>query len=353
MYRRIDSLIRSHRLTGGHLVKDNAPVQACPAADPRPKPIMDAAPEPLPKYSIEATGKFCRVRVPEVSRGLQPRQILMAARPETELPASYRELMSAVLRCLTTLTIMFPESGSWFKAVKGGGWSERKFQEYFQKLAKLAAVGLGQDQLALAVLGLRELQQEIVARESARIKTGYMRVLGGWAVLFFTITTIVGYLDAKVPFLQAFDRHQDLLTMVTGSFLGTWLSFGIRRPTLGFEDLTRLEDDQTDPPLRLLFVAAMTVVIGLMMRTGVVKVTAGLLDTAALRDATDQAFLIGCICGLAEKALPSALSRRATEIIRMVGGADPPPAQPTSATISAGVAASAPAPAASSSVRPP
>jgi hypothetical protein len=274
-----------------------------------------------PGYTASIEGRFCLVRIPGPVGGVQPRRIELAPRPSTKMPAGYQDLFAAIMRTLTVLNMLFPQQTGRRLPWQRRDRSEQRFREYFDKLGGLALAALGQDQVPLGIVGLKQIQDEVVERESSRVKNGYMRVLGRWALLFMAVSGS-GYLICRAHDPQTIlHRYGYIASMITGSFLGTWLSFGVRRVRLQFFDLTRLEDDLFDPPVRLIFVAAMTLVIGLMLRTGAIKLTAGGIDTAALQNAGADAFLIGCFCGLCEKALPSALSHRTTQFIGLIAGA--------------------------------
>ena len=272
-------------------------------------------------YSASIEGKFCLVRIPNLRDDKQPRRIELAPRPSTKMPAAYQDLFAAIMRTLTVLDLLFPPQPPRRLPWPRRDRSEQRFREYFNKLADLSLTALGQDQVPLGIAGLKQIQDEVVERESSRVKNGYMRVLGRWTLLCMIVSATL-YLICRASDVQTMlYRYRYIASMVTGSFLGTWLSFGVRRVRLQFFDLTRLEDDQFDPPVRLIFVAAMTLVIGLMLRTGAIKLTAGGIDTASLQNAGADAFLVGCFCGLCEKALPSALSRRTTQIVGLIAGA--------------------------------
>lgn len=101
--------------------------------------------------------------------------------------------------------------------------------------------------------------------------------------------------------------------------VGAWLSFGTRKVVLSFYDLIRLEDDQIEPGLRLIFTGLLTHILLLMVATGVLDITVGTFHAFGFFASASVAFLFGAICGLSEKALPTALSQRASSILEGVG----------------------------------
>jgi len=230
--------------------------------------------------------------------------------PNTSPPDDYISLEIEIERTLAVLRVLFSPKRN-----------KEKFDEYFGRLAELAGAALEQDQVKLGRVALRAFQDEIVTRETAMVKNAYIQRLGSWA-LVFGVPAIVFYLYCRygpgVPDLL--HRYREFVSMVAGSFLGTWLSFSIRRQQLSFWDLARLEEDSLDPSIRLLFVAGLTVVVGLLFATKAVVVTIGGFNSAFLNSGT-AAVLIGCLCGIGEIGLPTAVGRRASEFVAVLGGA--------------------------------
>ena len=105
--------------------------------------------------------------------------------------------------------------------------------------------------------------------------------------------------------------------------IGTWLSFSLRRPVLGFADLAVLEEDRLNPTARILFVLGLTLVVGLLIYTKLVAIKVGEMGVDL-----HMALLLGLLCGIAERALAGAVSQRAREVVERVGGSPSvPPTQ--------------------------
>ncbi len=113
--------------------------------------------------------------------------------------------------------------------------------------------------------------------------------------------------------------------------LGAWLSFSIRKPTLGFDDLAVIEQDRLEPWVRLLFVAGLTLIVGLFFATGLIHIKAGGFGTDFLASAPAatlaqqgaaamRAILIGAMCGIGELLLPSVVNRQASAFLGALGG---------------------------------
>jgi hypothetical protein len=102
--------------------------------------------------------------------------------------------------------------------------------------------------------------------------------------------------------------------------VGTWLSFGLRKPIISFQDLRGLEDDMVEPAFRLLFTGLIAIVIAFIFDSRMVNVSIGLLNSADLLAHGSTALLIGMLVGVSEQALPGALTRRASQFVTEVGG---------------------------------
>lgn len=204
-----------------------------------------------------------------------------------------------------------------------------KLNEYLSALAGIAKVGLmnlDKSQTPFATLALAGLKDEFVAREAGLIKNAYVWRLGVDALV--TIIICVG--AAWFLGMRGFGPLVNFLWLWAGAATGAWLSFSIRRVVLGFSDLAVLEDDRLTPELRIVFVVALTTVVGLMFWTGMVSLTIGSFTTdlksagkSALELAT-AAFLVGAFCGIAERSMASAVARRADDFAVGVGKSSEP-----------------------------
>lgn len=199
---------------------------------------------------------------------------------------------------------------------------QRRFEEYQLKLKSLARVGLeGDASPDTARLALIALQNEILQREGPRIKNAYMRRLGLWALAFGGATAI-GYMVIRNNhgFSFQFATLKNLFLLWTGTMIGTWLSFGIRKPAITMRDLSALESDMVEPPLRLLFTGLIAITFAFIFLTGMVNVEIGSLNSAQLLAHGSTALVIGLLFGVSEQVLPGALTRRASQFVSEVAG---------------------------------
>jgi hypothetical protein len=238
------------------------------------------------------------------------------------VPADQLKFKAEVEDTLTTLQVIFQEKKIWKIGQSGKTPYQRQFEEYRGKLRTLAQVGLAGDADPNAgSQALKTLQSEILRREGPRIKNAYMKVLGTWAVAFGVLTA-VAYLVARnnSSFSLLLSSFRNTFLVWTGTMIGTWLSFGLRRPILAFDDLGALESDMVEPAVRLVFTGLIAITIALIFHSGMVHVSVGGLSSANLFAQGSTALLIGILLGVSEQALPGTLTRRAAQFVSEVGG---------------------------------
>jgi hypothetical protein len=208
--------------------------------------------------------------------------------------------------------------------------ADPRAEEYLDQLFGIAGIGLQSDpaQVKLANQQLAGFQEQLVSREAARIKNGYMRrflVYVLVAVLLLAVLPAVGVWLAQQlsneasAWVEAINSHRNFAILLIGATVGAWLSFGMRKVVIGFSDLAALEEDRLDPPVRILFVCGLALILGLLFVTGAVKLQIGGFDTDFM-GSVSKALLIGLFCGVSEQALAGAVGRRASEFMSGVSG---------------------------------
>ncbi|CDZ58106.1 hypothetical protein [Neorhizobium galegae] len=266
-----------------------------------------------------SSGSFFRVVIPPIGPdGRRPRYIEFQPVPYAKIPGNVAALQIEIERALTTLIMLFPESSP-------ENVIHEKYGVYFDKLAGIAIAGIGQDQTMLGGMALDTLKQEVVTRESGRVKNDYLKRLGVWAGAFgvlFGALSILGIYEFYPPW---FADQRGFFTLLCGSMVGAWLSFSIRKVELRFSELSILENDRLDPPLRLLFVAGLTLVVGLIFSTNLASITIGGLSTTFLA-ASSSALLIGIFCGISEQSLATTVGSKANDFMGLLAkSASPAP----------------------------
>ena len=182
--------------------------------------------------------------------------------------------------------------------------AQRAQDEYISKLRGIALVGLEGRQTPLAKLALKELKAEFAARVGTRIKTKYARWLAFWSGLVSVgLLLVYCFLQYKYPEWKWGQDHRIFLLAAMGAAIGAWLSFSIRQVEFVFEDLLLLEDDASDPPLRIAFVVILTWTAFLLFWLGAINVEVGGISTKpeVLKLSGTLSVLIGIFFGLSER----------------------------------------------------
>ena len=203
-----------------------------------------------------------------------------------------------------------------------------RYSHYISELADIARMGIrAVDRVRFANSLLEGFKSDFVSSECHFVKNQYVEMLGRHAL---TIGLALGVSYIIVEMIGThhgfFHEYKAFLLMAAADCAGTWLSFSLRRVTLGFTDLANLEEDLLKPTTRLLFVIGLTWVMALFIATkiidfriGEVQLTANLLHSGAI------AALMGVVCGISERALASVVSGHSDQLI---GGVSGPPVQP-------------------------
>lgn len=216
------------------------------------------------------------------------------------VPDDQIDLKSQAESTLASLKIIFEKN------------SER-FEEYYDSLFSLAKLGLeGSDaRPQIALRALQTLQDEILTRDGTRIKNSYMKTLGITAFLLgigpLCFVLIISFKNILIP---------KMLILWVGCMVGTWLSFGMRRTSLKFEDLQVIQEDKLGPGIRLVFSGVLTLVFGLMLYKEILEIKMGVFSTKMISSDSIVALLIGVFSGISEKALPSKISEQAGKFFK-------------------------------------
>jgi hypothetical protein len=205
---------------------------------------------------------------------------------------------------------------------KNPSTAQRRFAAYQIKLVGVAQTGLQTPaDPESAEQWLEALQSEILIREGPRVKNAYMKKLGIVAAISAAIAAGAYLILRNNPQLgQLLYAFRNLLVLWTGTMIGTWLSFGLRRPKVSFKDLGALEDDMVEPAVRLVFTGLIAITIAFIFIRGMINVNIGGLNSADLYAHGSAALLIGLLLGVSEQALPGALTRRASQFVSEIGG---------------------------------
>lgn len=185
---------------------------------------------------------------------------------------------------------------------------------YIEKLFDIAEAGLSINATEvypnLANKALKKLKEEILLRESSHIKNSYMKTLGYYAII--QIGLLIGL---QLVILWLTKNTISYIFVYIGAIIGSWISFGARKPNLSFEELSTIESDGLAPPIRLVYIGLCAVIVMLLLRTEIAVITINNLSTKSINNSIEVQLLLGVIVGLVEYQISEKLFKSANVIM--------------------------------------
>jgi hypothetical protein len=208
----------------------------------------------------------------------------------------------------------------------------RLFRTYYIRVYRLAQLGLEGTSVApdIADSALTIMIADLINDEAGNVKNRHMRRLGARAaalaapclLLYVLLRLIYSYWSGGTKFLYNLGVEAQLassfMILLAGCFLGVWLSYGVRTTTFSLDDLLITDQDRLNPLVRLLFAASLTVIIGIVISLPLVDLKLGDFPLTHLANLPMLAFFMGCLCGISELALPTAVAKRASDFISSI-----------------------------------
>jgi hypothetical protein len=190
-----------------------------------------------------------------------------------------------------------------------------KFEQSFRALLSLAQCGLvgPNAQPDIARRALVTLKDEIVLREAGKVKNRYLRGLGKYCIFMQLPGLIMVFVALYLTPVSIELKCFGLLWI--GAVAGLWLSCAYRKTKMQFEDLTLIEEDRLEPPVRIIFVMLITMFMGFICYKGGATFTIGDISTKAIGTDPIVAVILGGLFGFSEQALPSQLARQAASLL--------------------------------------
>jgi hypothetical protein len=261
------------------------------------------------------------VRLPDPTEGIGWQEIIFERIPDNPITPDQLKLKADIDPTLMTLRAIFRDKNEDARP-KTMTPIQQRYAAYQGKLLGIAQTGL---QIPAdpnsARQWLEALREDIRLREGPRVKNAYMMNLGVAAAGLAAVSAVVYlFLRNNPEASHLLYAYRNLFVLLTGTMIGTWLSFGLRRPKIEFKDLSALEEDMMEPAVRLIFTGLIAITIAFVFATRMVNVNIGGLNSARLLDNGSSALLIGMLLGVSELALPGVLTRRASQFVSEVGG---------------------------------
>jgi len=208
----------------------------------------------------------------------------------------------------------------------------RLFRAFYIRIYRLAQLGLEGSNVSpdIANSALTIVIADLINDEAGNVKNRHLRRLGARAlalaapclILYILLRLITAYWTGGTKILSNLGIEAPLaasfMILLAGCFLGVWLSYGVRTTTFSLDDLLVTDQDRLNPLVRLIFAAALTAIIGIIISLPLLELKLGRFSLTTLAELPMLAFLIGCFCGISELALPTAVAKRASDFISNV-----------------------------------
>lgn len=193
-------------------------------------------------------------------------------------------------------------------------------KNYIEKVLSLTQAGLVGDSVhpVAACKSLEILKEEILLVEGQRIKNRYMCSLGlsaiGLSIMLLLILG-VGFLLEENCDISFYSPSAKYLYCMIGTFLGTWISFGARKSSITFEELSLLEKDMMTPLLRLFYMGACSFVVFLFLNTGIVNISFSEISSFSIKEDIELQISLGILVGLVESKIGIKIYEKAKEVL--------------------------------------
>lgn len=248
-------------------------------------------------------------------------------------PKDQVDLQDKVQKVLRTIQVLFI-TGEAAEAAKGQAKARNhaQFRSYYVRLYRLAQLGLEVNNVSpdIATVALATTISDLIDDEAVTVKRKHLRLLGRDAIsvsfvcliLYILLMLTKTYWTHINSFLLTMGIQSSLaanfMLLLVGCFLGVWLSYGIRTTAFSLADLTVTDTDRLTPVIRLLFAGSLTLILGIVFAIPLVEVKIGSMSVTDIARYPMLAFVVGCFCGVSELALPTVVSKRASDFIKNI-----------------------------------
>lgn len=197
-------------------------------------------------------------------------------------------------------------------------------EKYILELLLIAQVGLMGEgsQPKLATKSITKLKEEIMIREAGKIKNHHFAQLGIKALIVGSVCVVLALIflalskDVTEP-LGFFSGNKvyAYLFIFAGSMAGTWVSFGVRKKTITFNELAVIEADRLNSTTRLFFIGVVSVIFVLFINSSIITFSIGDISSAQIMEKIELQLLVGVIAGLLGTQLADRLFEKASKVV--------------------------------------
>ncbi|EID0060391.1 hypothetical protein [Vibrio cholerae] len=177
------------------------------------------------------------------------------------------------------------------------------YVSYYEKvymLSDLAFNGL-KEQTFLAKNSLENLKRELVHEVGPRVRTALLFRYINVSVFPLVILSLLTIGIYNFQSGDVFEYIIKLMLVTIGSNIGCWLSLAVRTRSIEFEHILPILGDQKGIHSRIIFVMTFSVVMAILMKSGLISFNVGEFSSASIAINNYSALSFGFIMGFSEK----------------------------------------------------
>lgn len=193
-----------------------------------------------------------------------------------------------------------------------------EYLRYSNEILGISRVGLVGESAEprLAFSSLELLENEIINNLGTTFKNKYMINLAKAGIISSTIVTILLFVFFRIFGHENLFKIRDCCSLIwTGSMVGLWISFGIRKIELSIDDFEKIEKDQMTPYIKTTFIGITAIVFALSLNLEILKIEIGKFNTLNIFKNYQTALFTGIIAGISELSLTKNLYNKALKMI--------------------------------------
>ncbi|MFR8990442.1 MAG: hypothetical protein ACLVH9_04665 [Fusobacterium sp.] len=215
------------------------------------------------------------------------------------VPKESAQLYYEIEKILSDLKVIFKDN-------------DEELKKNFKLVLSLAQGGLagrtGNPQMAKK--SLNSLKNDILTVYGQKLKTKYIYNLGKTA-LFFDIITYILYSTIPNPTFKLY------LIVLMGTFIGSWISFCIRKLEIKFDDLVHFEKDLMPYFIRLIFIGIVSVIFAMIINNEIITILFSDFSLKGFFLTKEKSLLFGILCGLVDIKLATNLYKKSEKILNI------------------------------------
>ncbi|AXB30200.1 hypothetical protein DSB67_00725 [Vibrio campbellii] len=177
----------------------------------------------------------------------------------------------------------------------------QSYEGYYERLYMVADLAFNgsKEQISLAQDTLNNIKVDLVHEIGPRIRTTllfkYIRVSFIPILLMLLVSLGLYYFESKSLYVVK------LILISIGANIGCWLSLAVRTRSVEFDQILPILSDHKGVHSRIIFVMVFSVVMAILMKTGLLSIELGEFSSKSIVSDNYSALSAGFILGFAEK----------------------------------------------------